>query len=135
MRTEGVGEVEPAKLKASVGRQHGMQLVDLFVDHTPGVGDIRIVPSGNMPISMSDHLKLILTPFACASCRSQHVTSSCGWSVRQWFLKFAGRKVFICNDCGSTQVVKVRRWEWETIITTAAIVIILLAVSIHWALR
>jgi hypothetical protein len=112
-----------------------MQLVDLFVDHTPGVGDIRIVPSGNGPITMSDHLKLILTPFDCISCQSPHVTSSTGWTLRQWFLKFAGRKVFVCSDCGSTQVVKVRRCEWETIITTITIGLLLFAVSIHWALR
>jgi hypothetical protein len=123
------------KLKASVGRQHGMQFVDLFVDHTPAVGDIHIISSGNGPISMSDHLKLILTPFACASCQSPHVTSSYHWSLRQWFLKFTGRKIFVCNDCGSTQTVKVRRCEWETIATTIAIVLVLLVMSIHWALR
>jgi predicted RNA-binding Zn-ribbon protein involved in translation (DUF1610 family) len=135
MRRLRVNRIGAAKLKASVGRDHGMQLVDLFVDHTPGAQDIHIASGANGPVTMSEHLKLILAPFACPSCNSQHVTSSYGWSVRQWFLRFAGRKIFVCSDCGSTQVVKVRRCEWEIIATTIAITLLLLAASIHWVFR
>ncbi len=123
-----------ARLKASVGRRHGMQLVDLFVDHTPDTGNIRII-GGYGPITMSDHLKLILTPFACSDCGSQNVTSSYRPSMKQWLLKFSGRKIFLCSDCGATQVVKVRRCEWETIGTFAAIAVAFLALTLHWAFR
>ena len=134
MRTQTVNN-NRRRLKASVGRHHGIQLVDLFVDHTVDFRDLRIASTGNGPISMSDHLKLILTPFSCPKCQSQHVTSSYRWSLRQWFLKFAGRKVFLCSDCGSTQVIKVRRCEWEIIGTTIAIILAFLVLSVHWSFR
>ena len=53
------------RLKASVDHEKGMDFVDLFVDHTLSTPGIHIRPNINAPISMSDHLKLILTPFAC----------------------------------------------------------------------
>jgi predicted RNA-binding Zn-ribbon protein involved in translation (DUF1610 family) len=91
--------------------------------------------SSNGPISMGDHLKLILTPFSCPECQSQRVTSDYGWSLKQWFLKFAGRKIFLCGDCGNVQVIKVRRCEWEVIATSVAITLGLVVLSIHWAFR
>jgi predicted RNA-binding Zn-ribbon protein involved in translation (DUF1610 family) len=135
MRTAAVNRDGVVRLKASVDQDHGMRLVDLFVDHTVDTRDIRITSSGNTAISMSDHLKLILTPFSCPDCQSQRVTSGYKWSLKQWFLKFAGRKIFLCNDCGATQIIKVRRCEWETIITTIAIFVTLLVLSLHWTFR
>jgi len=111
-----------------------MRSVDLFVDHTLDSRDIRIVSSMG-PVSMGDHLKLILTPFSCPECQSQRVTSDSGRSLKQWFLKFVGKKIFLCGDCGSVQVIKVRRCEWEIIATSVAIALGLLVLSIHWAFR
>ncbi|MDR2018841.1 MAG: hypothetical protein LBQ00_08270 [Syntrophobacterales bacterium] len=122
------------RLKASVDHEHGIRSVDLFVDHTTENRDISIV-NGNGPVSMDDHLKLILTPFSCPNCQSQRVTSDCGWSLKQWVLKFTGRKIFLCGDCGSIQMIKVHRCEWEVIGTTIAITLALLALSIHWTFR
>jgi hypothetical protein len=132
---ETAGRNRAIRLKASVGRASGIQEVDLFVDHTPENGAINIGFANNAPISLSDHLKLILMPFSCPDCRSQSVTSNYGWSLKQWFLKFFGRKIFRCTDCGAKQVVKVRRCQWETIATVIAITVTLLATSIYWALR
>ncbi len=126
------GEV---RLKASVDQDHGMRLVDLFVDHTSKGQRIRIASGGNSAITMTDHLKLLLSPVTCPNCQSSGMKRSDRWNIKQWFLKFSGRKVFFCTDCGFKQTSKVGRWELETIATAIAVALVLLIMSIHWALR
>ena len=135
MRIENIDAHTKRELKASVDHEKGMHFVDLFVDHTLESPGIHIRANVNAPISMSEHLKLILTPFACPQCGSPRVTSNHGRSLSQWFFKFAGRQIFLCNDCGSNEIVKVRRCEWETIGTAVAIALALVAMTIHWVFR
>ncbi|MBA4417116.1 MAG: hypothetical protein C0392_04285 [Syntrophus sp. (in: bacteria)] len=135
MGTGGAENRGEFRLKASVDRDYGMQFVDLFVDHTHKNQGIRIISSNNKAITMSDHLKLLLTPVTCPSCGSQEVKRSHRWSLKQWFLKFSGRKLFLCLDCGFKQTAKVGKWEWETICTVSAITLTFLVMSIHWVLR
>ena len=123
------------RLKASVDHEKGMHFVDLFVDHTVESPGIHIRTNVNAPISMSDHLKLILAPFSCPHCGSQKVTSNHRRGLSQWFLKFVGRQIFLCNDCGASEIVKVRRGEWEVIGTAIAIALAFAVLSIHWAFR
>ncbi len=112
-----------------------MRLVDLFVDHTSKIQKINIAPGGSKAVAMNDHLKLLLTPMTCPNCRSPHMKRIRTWNIKQWFLKFAGRKTFLCADCGFKQTSKVARWELETIATVAAVMLVLLIMSVHWAIR
>ena len=68
-------------------------------------------------------------------CGSLKVTTNHGRGLSQWFLKFVGKQIFICNDCGSNEIVKVRRGEWEIIGTTIAIILAFLVLTIHWTFR
>jgi hypothetical protein len=123
------------RLKASVDQEYGMRFVDLFVDHTSKTQKIRVASSSNGAIAMTDHLKLLLTPTTCPNCQSPGMKRVHRWNIKQWFLKFAGRKVFLCADCGFKQTSKVGRWELETIATAVAVALVLLIMSIHWAFR
>jgi hypothetical protein len=124
-----------ARLKASVDQDYGVRFVDLFVDHTSKGEKIRIASGSNSAVTMTDHLKLLLTPVTCPNCQSPRMKRSNRWNVKQWFLKFTGRKVFFCADCGFKQTSKVSRWELETIATVIAVMLVLLIMSIHWAFR
>jgi hypothetical protein len=121
------------RVKASVDTDFRVNFIDLFVDHTSRGADINIVP--NRFGVFSDYLRDILTPINCPNCESPHVRRSSGRSIREWLLKFAGRKVYYCTNCDWKDIVKVQRWEWEVVLTVALCLLLVTFASIKWALH
>jgi hypothetical protein len=124
---------EKGKMRASVEHEHQIKSVDLFVDYTQRETDINIVSRKDG--AFSDYLRDMLTPMTCPVCHSSHVKRSYRWSLKEWLLRFTGRKVFYCTDCRWSQVVKVYRWEWEVFATAFATLVIILIASVHWIKR
>jgi hypothetical protein len=121
------------RLKASVDTDFRVNFIDLFVDHTGKGADINIVP--NRFGVFSDYLRDILTPITCPNCESPHVRRSSGRSIREWLLKFTGRKVYYCTNCNWKDIVKVQRWEWEVVLTVVLCLLLVTFASIKWALH
>lgn len=136
-RTEPAIQEQPLngkpRLRASLGREHNIKSVDLFVDYTGRQSDLNIVPGRMGPFS--DYLRDMLTPITCPSCGSQEVRRSRGNLVADWMLGISGRKTFSCSSCSWKEVVKVFPWQWEVVACGLFTLAIVTFASIHWILR
>jgi len=122
-------------LRVSVDeRGRGLKDIDFIADHTP----FRDLMQYNTTRSVSDmgplYLRQALTSLKCPECGNE-VKRSYRMHPREWVLKFAGRKVFYCTHCDWCEIVKIGRWEWQTILTVLAAFTIICAALIHWMLR
>lgn len=120
------------RLRASIMRRHRLNMVDLFTDHIDEKRRHSIVPKRIDPLS--DILVFLSVPPMCSYCHNSKLTLSGRWSAREWFLRFFGRKVFYCSNCGRKETVRLYRWEWETIITAVAVMAVILGYTLHWFL-
>jgi hypothetical protein len=116
------------RLRASIMKDHRINTVDLFADYTGG--NFHIVHERIN--SLSDILAFLSSPPPCPSCNQPKLTLNERWNPKEWLLKFFGRRVFHCSNCGWKQTVKLHRWERETIITVFAVALIVIIYSIHW---
>jgi hypothetical protein len=132
MIDEGIRKSSKGRLRASIMRNSRTNSVDLFTDFTDMRKDLRVF--SERVDSMSDILVHWTSPSPCPSCNQSNLRRSEGWSFKEWFLKFTGRRVLRCDHCGWESAVKLYRWEWETIITAAVVFFILLGYSLHWIL-
>ena len=106
--------------------------IDLFTDFTGMQKDLRVV-SEHID-SMSDILVNWTSPSPCPSCRQSNLKRGEGWNFKEWLLKFSGRRILRCDNCGWESAVKLYRWEWETIITAIVVFLVLVGYSLHWIL-
>ena len=120
------------RLRASIMRDNRINSVDLFTDFTNMQKDLRIV--SERIDSMSDILVNWTSPSPCPSCNQSNLKRSEGWSLKEWFLKFSGRRLMRCHNCGWESIVKLYRWEWETIITALVVFLLIFGYALHWVL-
>jgi len=120
------------RLKASIERQHMINTVDLFADYVGPERHFHIVPKRIN--SLSDILVFLSSPPECPCCNKSKMTLSEHWNIKEWFLKFFGRRVFHCKHCGRKYTIKLHNWEKETIITAVAIALIPIVYAIYWIL-
>ncbi|MCX5810764.1 MAG: hypothetical protein NTX36_15565 [Proteobacteria bacterium] len=120
------------KLKASIINNNRMNTVDLFTDHIDSGRHFHIV--SERINSLSDILVFLSSPPPCPSCNQPKLKLNEQWNLKEWFLKFFGRRVFHCNNCGWKHTVKLHQWERETIITALAVALILIIYSIQWVM-
>ena len=118
------------KLKASIKKGYKMDAVNFFADYT-GTGRDLYAASERIN-SLSDVLVFLSSSPPCPSCGQSKLMQSERWNPKEWFLKFFGRRVFHCSNCGWKITLKLHRWEWETIITALAVLAVLIIYSIHW---
>ncbi len=129
---EGVKKSLKGKLRASIMHNNRVSSIDLFSDFTGMQKDLRVV--SEHVDSMSDILVNWTSPSPCPSCHVSNLKRSEGWSLKEWFLKFSGRRILRCDNCGWESAVKLYRWEWETIITVIVVILILVGYTLHWVL-
>lgn len=120
------------KLKASITNNNRINTVDLFADYIDSGRHFHIIPERIN--SLSDILVFLSSPPPCPSCNHPKLTLSEQWNLKEWFLKFFGKRVFHCSNCGWKHTVKLHQWDRETMITVLAVALILIIYSIHWAL-
>jgi hypothetical protein len=120
------------KLKASIINNSRMNTVDLFTDHIDSGRHFHIV--SERINSLSDILVFLSSPPPCPLCNQPKLTLNEQWNLKEWFLKFFGRRVFCCSNCGRKHTVKLHQWERETIITALAVVLVLIIYSIQLAM-
>jgi len=118
------------KLKASIKKGYKMDAVNFFADYTDIGNDLYTV--SERVNSLSDILVFLSSSPPCPSCSQSKLTQSEGWNPKEWLLKFFGRRVLHCSNCGWKKTIKLHRWEWETIITAIAVLIVLIIYSIQW---
>ena len=122
-------------LRVSVQEYHkGLKDLDFFADHTHLPGIMQFNANRDTSGMGSLYLRTALTSLSCPSCGGE-VKRRYGLHPFNWLLKFAGRKVFYCTDCDWSEVVKIGKWEWETILTALAAFLIVCGASVHWMLR
>lgn len=122
-------------LRISVEEHHkGLKDLDFFADHTHLPEIMQFNPNRDSSGMGPLYLRTALTSLSCPSCGSE-VKRRYRLHPVDWLLKFAGRKVFYCTGCSWSEVVKIGRWEWETILTALAAFLIVCGASIHWMLR
>jgi hypothetical protein len=130
---DAAGDKNRVEVKASVDLDHQVNFVDLFVDHTGRNTAIDIVP--NRAMAFADYLRDLLKPITCPICNSPQVKRSSKASVKEWLLKFSGRKIFYCTNCHWTEIAKVQKWDWEVAIIVAICLSILVFASIKWIIH
>jgi hypothetical protein len=130
---QSIQESTKARVRAALEKEYQINRVDLFVDYTRKDREINIF-SGRTD-SFSDHLRDLLAPSVCPRCQSPELKRSNKWSLKGWLLRFTGRKVFRCSDCGWTEVVKIKKWDWEVVTTAFITILIILIASIYWIRR
>ena len=118
------------KLKASIKKSYKMDSVNFFADYTDTGRDLYT--TSERINSLSDILVFLSSSPPCPSCGQSKLMQSERWHPREWFLKFFGRRVLHCNNCGWKRTVKLHRWERETIITALAVLVVLIVYTIHW---
>jgi len=130
MFSDNIVKTPKGKLKASLQKEFRLNFVDFFVDHTDIGRDIHVVPGKTS--SLSDYLVYWSSSPLCPSCNQPQLKQSEKWSVKEWLIRYFGRRVFRCGNCGWEETIKLYRWEWETIVTVLAVVVVLLIASFHW---
>lgn len=118
-------------LKASITNNNRINRIDLFTDHMDSGKRFHIAPERIN--NLSDILIFLSTPL-CPSCNQSKLTSSERRNLKKWFLKFFGRSILHCNNCGWKHTVKLHQWDRETIIPAIVIVLILIIYSIYCVL-
>ncbi len=122
-------------LRVSVEEQHkGLKDLDFFADHTHLPETMQYNPNRVTSDMGVLYLRCALTSLSCPACGGE-VKRRHRLHPVDWLLKFAGRKVFYCTGCDWNEVVKIGRWEWETILTALAAFLIVCGASVHWILR
>ena len=121
------------KLKASISKDNRMAAVNFFADYTSIERDLYTVPE--KVNSLSDILVFLSSSPPCPECGQSKLVQGERWNPIEWFLKFFGRRILRCNNCGWKKSVKLHRWEWETIITALAVLAVIAAYSIHWIIK
>ncbi|MDD5007525.1 MAG: hypothetical protein PHU49_04790 [Syntrophorhabdaceae bacterium] len=122
-------------LRVAVDEEYrGIKDLDFFADHTQIQSEINLIPRRFSTSVDELYLRTVLTSITCPKCK-QPVRRSYRRHPKEWFLKFAGRKILYCTSCDWHEIVKVNRWEWEIIATVLAVTLIVSAASIHWILR
>jgi hypothetical protein len=120
------------RLRASIMSTNRINSVDLFTDFTGMQKGLHVV--SERVDSISDILVNWTSPSTCPSCSRSNLKRNEGWSFKGWLLKFSGRRVLRCDNCGWERAVKLYRWEWETIITAFVVFLIIVGYSLHWVL-
>lgn len=118
------------KLRASIEKHNTINMVDLFADYVGAERHFHIIPK--RVNSLSDILVFLSSPPECPFCNNAKMTLSERWSLKEWFLKFFGRRIFHCNNCGRKHIIKLHHWESETIITAIAIALIPIVYALYW---
>ena len=118
------------KLRASIEKHNTINMVVLFADYVDSKRRFHIVPK--RVNSLSDILVFLSSPPECPSCNNSKMTLSERWSPKEWFLKYFGRRVFHCNNCGQKYTIKLHQWESETIITAVVIALIPIFYALYW---
>lgn len=122
-------------LRVAIDEVHrGIKDLDFFADHTQIQKEINLIPKRFSTSVDELYLRTVLTSITCPKCK-QPVRRSYRKHPKEWFLKFAGRKILYCTSCDWREIVKVNRWEWEIIATALAVSLIISIASIHWILR
>ncbi len=133
MSHDDLQKTPKGKLKASISKDHRLTAVDFFADYTSIERDLYTVP--DRVNSLSDILVFLSSSPPCPECGQSKLMQGERWNPIEWFLKFFGRRVLRCSNCGWKKSVKLHRWEWETIITALAVLGVIIAYSIHWIIR
>jgi len=126
---------QQGNLRVAIDEEYrGIKDLDFFADHTQIQSEINLIPRRFSTSVDELYLRTVLTSITCPKCK-QPVRRSYRRHPKEWFLKFAGRKILYCTHCDWREIVKVNRWEWEIIATVLAVTLIVSAASIHWILR
>ena len=126
---------QQGNLRVAIDEEYrGIKDLDFFADHTQIQSEINLIPRRFSTSVDELYLRTVLTSITCPKCK-QPVRRSYRRHPKEWFLKFAGRKILYCTSCDWHEIVKVNRWEWEIIATVLAVTLIVSAASIHWILR
>ncbi|OPY74346.1 MAG: hypothetical protein A4E64_02307 [Syntrophorhabdus sp. PtaU1.Bin058] len=126
---------QQGNLRVAIDEEYrGIKDLDFFADHTHIQKEINLVPRRFSTSVDELYLRTVLTSIKCPKCK-QPVRRSYRRHPKEWFLKFAGRKILYCTHCDWREIVKVNRWEWEIIATVLAVTFIVSAASIHWIMR
>jgi len=118
------------KLRASIEKHYTINMVDLFADYVGAERHFHIMPK--KVNSLSDILVFLSSPPECPFCNNTKMTLSERWSLKEWFLKLFGRRIFHCNNCNKKHIIKLHHWESETIITAIAIALIPIVYALYW---
>ncbi len=132
MPSDDAGKLPKGKLKASIIHDYRINAVNFFADYTDIGKDLHVFSERFN--SLSDVLVFLSSNFPCPACNEPKLRQKENWSLKEWFLKFFGRRVLRCNKCGWESTVKMYRCEWETIITALAVLVVLLLYSTYLVL-
>ncbi len=129
-----MSETPRVNLGISIDEQHrGLKDLDFFTDYASSIKDMQYMPKISSEVGAL-YLRTALTNMSCPVCKKQ-VKRNIKNPIKEWFLKFSGRKVLYCTSCDWKKTVKEGGWQWETLMPALIAFLIVCSATIFWILR